>query len=354
MLRADDSPTDSRSVVLQFEDGEERRIEVLPDEFVLDAALRQNVPLVYQCRSGSCSTCIAHLIAGNLEMAPARATSLLAHEAAEGKRLLCSSYARADSAVRLHYPASLIYGVQRHTLQAMVVGLEWPSATVGKLTLELSDGSDFIFQSGQYVRLRAPGAVEWRSYSMASAPRELPRMEFLVRILRGGLFSEYLRCACRQGDEITVYGPMGAFILHSSRAPRVFVAGGTGLAPIIAMLDELRYRPGRRPQMLLSFGCASEQQFFYRDQVELRQWWMPELRVVLSADRVESDDSGLIQGTPVAALKPELITDPQTEAYLCGPPPMIDAARSRLFEMGLAPERIYNEQFVASAIEKTD
>src|SRR5215469_141760 len=118
---------DSWSVTLRFEDGEERRIEVHHDEFVLDAALRQDVPLVHQCRSGSCSTCIAQLIAGNLEMAPARATSLIVDEAAAGKRLLCSSYARADSAVRLHYPASLIFGIQPSTLQAMVAGLEWPS-----------------------------------------------------------------------------------------------------------------------------------------------------------------------------------------------------------------------------------
>src|SRR5262249_10181543 len=159
--------------------------------------------------------------------APARATSLLVDEAAAGKRLLCSSFARADSAVRLHYPASLIYGIQPRTLQAMVAGLEWPSPTVAKLILELANGSDFTFQSGQYIRLRAQGTAQWRSYSMASRPRELPRMEFLVRILSGGLFSEYLRRACRRGDEITIHGPMGAFILHSGRAPRIFIAGGT-------------------------------------------------------------------------------------------------------------------------------
>jgi len=147
---------------------------------------------------------------------------------------------------------------------------------------------------------------------------------------------------------------MGAFILHSGRAPQIFIAEGTGLAPILAMLDEIRYRPGPRPPMLLSFGCASEKQFFYRDELELRQWWMPELRVILSADHVDNADSGLLRATPVAALEQERITDPQTVAYLCGPPPMIEAARQRLIEMGVAAEHIYAEQFVASAIEKPD
>jgi benzoate/toluate 1,2-dioxygenase reductase subunit len=102
---------------------------------------------------------------------------------------------------------------------------------------------------------------------------------------------------------------------------------------------------------LLSFGCASEQQFFYRDELDLRQWWMPELRVILSADQVD-EGSGLLQGTPVGVLQQEHIRDPQAVAYLCGPPPMIEAGRRRLIEMGVAPERIYAEQFVASAVEK--
>jgi benzoate/toluate 1,2-dioxygenase reductase subunit len=285
-------------------------------------------------------------------MAPERATSLLAAEAAGGKRLLCSSYAYTNGDVRLHYPAALIYGVESRTVQATVAALEWPSPAVARLTLEIADEGEFSFRSGQYVRLKIPDAVEWRSYSMASTSRDLPRIDFLVRILSGGLVSEYLRNGCRPGDEVTLQGPMGAFILHAGRGPHIFIAGGTGLAPIVAMLDEIRHRAGPRPRMLLSFGCASEQQFFYRDEIELRQWWMPELRVILSADRVDTNESRLLQGTPVAALQQEHVTDPATVAYLCGPPPMIEAARRRLMEMGVGPDRIYAEQFVASAIEK--
>jgi benzoate/toluate 1,2-dioxygenase reductase subunit len=346
------TPARSHKVSLHFEDGAERAIEVEAEEFVLDAALRHGVPLVHQCRSGSCSTCVAQLMAGEVVMAADRPTSLLSAEAAEGKRLLCSAYARADSSVRLHYPAALIYGIQPRMLSSVVAAVDWPSPSVAKLSLDLSSQTDFSFRSGQYVRIKVPGANEWRSYSMASTPRELPRMDFLVRIIAGGLVSEYLRSRCRPGDEIVVQGPLGAFILHPSRAPHVFVAGGTGLAPILAMLDEIRYRPGPRPPMLLSFGCASESQFFFRDEVELRQWWMPQLRVILSADQVDNTDSGLIRGTPVAALDNEHFNDPQTTAYLCGPPPMIEAARRRLLQMGLVADRIYAEQFVPSAIEK--
>src|SRR6266478_4033458 len=91
-------------VTLRFEDQVEREILVEADEFVLDAALRQNVPLVHQCRSGSCSTCVAQIVSGEVEMVRDRALTLIASEIADGKRLLCSSHVIADSVLRLHYP----------------------------------------------------------------------------------------------------------------------------------------------------------------------------------------------------------------------------------------------------------
>ena len=114
------------------------------------------------------------------------------------------------------------------------------------------------------------------------------------------------------------------------------------------MLDTIRRRPGAKPPMLLSFGCASDSQFFYRDEVELRASWMPQLKLRLSADRVEDPESGLIQANPVAVLGPDDITEPDTVAYLCGPPRMIEAARERLTALGVRPEHIYAENFVAS------
>jgi NAD(P)H-flavin reductase/ferredoxin len=338
----------AQRVTLRFEDGVEKEIEAGADEFVLDAALRQGVPLVYQCRSGSCSTCVGQMVSGNLEMVRDRPLSLIASEIAEGKRLLCSSHALAPSVVRLHYPASLIYGEERRNFEARVSSVEWPAPSVAKLVIALERRAGFSFHAGQYVRLKVPGtADQWRSYSMCSTQRDLPKMEFLVRIIPGGAMSEYLRVG-REGERLEVEGPLGAFILHPGRGLRVFVAGGTGLAPILAMIDEIRRASGPKPKMLLSFGCVSDKTFFYRDEIELRQWWIPQLSVRLSADRVEDPASGLIQGTPVDTLGVDAIHDPEAAAYLCGPPPMIEAARRRLAELGVNPERIYAERFVAS------
>jgi ferredoxin-NADP reductase/ferredoxin len=337
----------AQPVTLRFEDGVEKEIKAGADEFVLDAALRQGVPLVHQCRSGSCSTCVGQMVSGSLEMVRGRALSLIASEIAEGKRLLCSSHALAPSVVRLHYPSALIYAQQRRNLEARVAGIEWPAPSVAKLAITLDRRAAFSYRAGQYMRIKVPVIDQWRSYSMCSAPRDLPKMEFLVRIIPGGKMSEYLRTA-REGERLEVEGPLGAFVLHPGKGLHVFVAGGTGLAPILAMIDELRRASGPRPKMLLSFGCASDRTFFYRDEIELRQWWIPQLSVRLSADHVEDPASGLIQGTPVDALGAEPISDPAAAAYLCGPPPMIEGARRRLAELGVSSERIYAERFVAS------
>ena len=178
---------DAQRLTLRFEDGVEKEIEAAADEFVLDAALRQGVPLVYQCRSGSCSTCVGQLVSGTLEMARDRALSLIAAEIAEGKRLLCSSRALAPSVVRLHYPSTLIYAEERRNFEARVAGVEWPAPSVAKLAIALERGAGVSFQAGQYVRIKVPGTEEWRSYSMCSTPRDLPKMEFLVRIIPGGV-----------------------------------------------------------------------------------------------------------------------------------------------------------------------
>jgi benzoate/toluate 1,2-dioxygenase reductase subunit len=338
----------ARRVTLRFEDGVEKQIEVRAGEFVLDAALRQDVPLVHQCRSGSCSTCVARVVSGAVETARDRVSTLFPSEVADGKRLLCSSQAIADSVVRLHYPSTLIFEGERRNFQARVVAIEWPVPSVAKLVITEDRSTGFSFHAGQYVRIKVPGTEDWRSYSMCTTPRELPKMEFLVRIIPGGAMSEYLRGPAREGARLEVEGPLGAFILHPGRGLHIFVAGGTGLAPILAMLDVLRRGAGPQPKMLLSFGCASDRTFFYRDEIELRQWWMPKLSVRLNADRVEDPASGLIRGTPVEALGTEPINDSEATAYLCGPPPMIDAARRCLAELGVRRERIYAEQFVPS------
>jgi ferredoxin-NADP reductase len=123
------------------------------------------------------------------------------------------------------------------------------------------------------------------------------------------------------------------------------VAGGTGLAPMLAMLDTLRSRPGPKPPILLCFGCNSARDLFHLDELELRRFWMPNLatRVAL----MEPPPSGFEgrTGTALSLLDDADLARDGVTAYLCGPPPMIEAARERLLGAGIPADRILAEHF---------
>jgi benzoate/toluate 1,2-dioxygenase reductase subunit len=116
---------------------------------------------------------------------------------------------------------------------------------------------------------------------------------------------------------------------------------------MLSMIDALRAAPGRTPQIILSFGCQTPDALFALDALDLRRHWMPSLDTRMSVDRGEPPE-GVAQGNPVAALTAADGLTPDSVAYLCGPPGMIEAARHHLEQLGLSPENIFAEQFVAS------
>ena len=330
---------------LVFRDGQEQRVSPEPGETVLQAALRCGLALVHQCESGSCGTCIVRLLDGQTETVPARTLALLDGEVRDGYRLACSIRPLGACSFGLDYPATLLSGPQPAVRKARVGALDWASRSVIRLDLVLEDADDFAFTAGQYVRIRVPGTDQWRSYSMASTPGDLPRMSFLVRYLEGGAMSGWLDEIAAPEMEIEIDGPMGSFGLVESEGPILMLAGGTGLAPLLAMLDALRVRPGPAPDIVLGFGCNTIEDLFCLDDLELREFWMPglSLRIAVMAAPEGAFDGQV--GDAVSLIEPADLEKPGLTSYLCGPPGMIEAARSRLIDSGIAPERIRSEPF---------
>jgi benzoate/toluate 1,2-dioxygenase reductase component len=334
-------------VQFRFADGVEHSVVVPHGSTVLDAALAQDVPLLFQCRSGTCSSCSAHLVEGEADMRAGQASVLLASEAASGMRLLCCTEARSQCSFALDYDSKASGGGPRKA-SAFVDSVERIASDAVRLVLELAEGDWINFRPGQFVQVKVPGTDKCRSYSIASTPDDLPRIELLIRLLPGGLMSRWLTEAAKPDAVIELEGPFGSFFLtEKPRAPVIMIAGGTGLAPMMAMIDTIRTQPGRKPPILLSFGCASPEGLFNREELSLRQQWMPGLEVRTSVDR-NADESGLLLGNPVSAVCAEDVRDEETKAYLCGPPGLINAARTHLQSLGLKAENIHAEQFVAS------
>lgn len=337
----------THQVTLRFADGATHTVLTEDGRSVLDAALQAGAPVIHQCHSGSCSSCIATLCEGSAVTQAGATTSLLSSEYAAGQRLLCVTRAQSDCVFELPY-TSTAGQIAPVTAHAFVDGIERIASNVIKLTLELAEGDWLDFRPGQYLQVEIPGTETVRSYSPSSIAADLPRLELLVRLLPGGAMSSWLEGGARPDDVVKIKGPYGAFFLREDhrRAKHIFVAGGTGLAPVLSMVDGIRQWGGRKPPMLLSFGCAEPQALFCLDELELRRQWLPTLETRISVDRGAQGD--VLSGSPVAALREGDVPNADTVAYLCGPQPMIDAATRRLIELGVPPEHIYSEQFVAS------
>ncbi|MCY1499349.1 Benzoate 1,2-dioxygenase electron transfer component [compost metagenome] len=334
-------------ITLNFSDGVTHTFGVAPGGNILDAAIAAEMPVLYQCRSGGCSSCICNLAEGEAVTQPGASSSLLGSEYEAGQRLLCVSQANSDCTFNLGYGSEVGAGAA-HEVHAFIDSVERIASNVMRLTLELAEGEWMEFRPGQFMQLQVPGFEVLRSYSPSSTQAVLPKMEFLVRLLPGGAMSSYLEEQAEADQVLALSGPYGAFFLReeSRRAPHIFVAGGTGLAPILSMIDALRQGSGRKPPMLLSFGCLNPEALFCLEDIELRQQWLPSLEARICVDRDPAP--GLHHGNPVSALREGDVTSPDTVAYLCGPQPMIDAATKRLIELGVQPENIFAEQFVAS------
>ncbi len=145
--------------------------------------------------------------------------------------------------------------------------------------------------------------------------------------------SRWLQETAKVGDRVKLQAPLGSFGLDDRARRHVFVAGGTGLAPVLSMIRSLR---GRGQRALLCFGCTRRQELFYELELAALVAEMPELEVRIAV--MEGADGDLRTGTAVSLLQKEDF-DAETVCYLCGPPPMVDAARKALTSHGVATQR---------------
>ncbi len=312
---------------LAFEDGVEREIVGQPWQTVFQAAQAQGIELATDCREGACATCKARCTEGDYEVGDASPEALTDEEEAAGLVLTCQMRPLGDCTLRFPYPFSLTGG-PLHTQATLKAVARVADDTV---RFELALDEEMPFLPGQYARIGVPGTGTERAFSFSRRDRG----EFFARLLPDGLMSGYLAGRARPGDRLDVSGPYGGFFLREPARPVLMVAGGTGLAPILAMLEALE---GRQPAAVL-FGAASADRLFGLD------------RLAASGARVSIavEEPG---GGPSfhAGFVTDLIDRPGTDidAYVCGPPAMIDAARDRLRDAGVAEERIHCERFLPS------
>jgi len=338
----------SHKVQVTFEGQTGFTIECRPDEDVVTAALRQGYILLTECREGVCATCKGLLVDGDYDdLLPHSIHALSPSEEEDGWVLACRLQPRSDLVLDYDYPVERVERFAEGRRQGQIVALDRLCDTVVRVVVRTLAAQDPIdYEPGQYVRLTLPGAGVARDYSMANPANRERRLEFLIRVLPGGAFSGYLAERGRIGEIVEVEGPLGRFTLRPGAPPPVFVAGGTGLAPILAMLRSLAGSAPDDPATLFFGNTAAGDVFFERELAELAETF-PGLTVhhcVVEPGPGWTGEVGLVTEALAARL-----SDPAAHAYyLCGPPPMIDATRTLLAGRGVPADQIFEENFLPS------
>ncbi len=326
-------------------------MEVDEDETILDAAFRQGIVLMHGCKEGQCSSCKSFLLDGEVDLDRYSTFALPDFEEAEGYTLLCRAHALSDVEIELlHYDEERIRsGVPIVTATAEVEAVEELTKDIRRLVLKLRDPDSITFHAGQYMDIAIPGADgEHRSFSMANTPGEPDRLEFMIKLYEGGHFSGLLANGhgIKVGDELTCTGPYGVFTLRDSSPRRlVFIAGGAGMAPVMSLLRSMAEKGTQRPATFY-YGARTAADLFELAELERLCGSVPDLRFVPALSDEEWDgETGLV--TDVVDRMEEDLTE--VDAYLCGPPPMVDAAIALLERRGCPESRIYFDKFTTTA-----
>lgn len=324
-------------IALNFEDGVTRIIDCAANEKVSDAAFRQKINVPMDCRDGVCGTCKCKAERGDYELGFYLEDAMTEDEAAAGMVLTCQMTPKSDCVVAI--PASsLACKTGAQTVAATVAGVEALSETSFRLRVTLPAALPFL--PGQYVNVQVPGTTATRAYSFSSGPTAT-EASFLIRNIPGGLMSGYLARAVA-GDRIGLTGPMGAFYLRPVTRPQVFLAGGTGLAPFLSMLEVLA-TDGTDQPLRLYYAVTRDADLVELERLETLAARLPMLDIVtIVADPASTHAK---RGFVTDHLTAADLWNGAADVYLCGPPPMVEAVRAHMSALGLTPASFLFEKF---------
>ena len=331
----------SYQVALGFEDGVTRFITCGPSETVADASYKARINIPLDCRDGACGTCKSLCESGDFDGGDYIDDALTEAEAAAGYCLPCQMVPRSDLVVQIP-TTSDVAKTTAATHPATVTAVTRLAEGAFALSVELDDRRALAFLPGQYVNVSVPGTDQVRSYSFSTGPDD-DRLSFLIKYAPGGAMSEYLAQRCAVGDRLDLTGPMGSFFLRESPRPLLLLAGGTGLAPVLSILETLAVAgAGDRPVHLV-YGTSRDADVVYTDLLDDYLTRLPGMTwdLIVSDPATAYPNSGYVTGL----IRPEHLHGGEADIYLCGPPPMVESVRTFLDDEGLEVTHFYYEKF---------
>jgi len=327
-------------------------IEVDEDQNVLRAAAEQGIMLMHGCKEGQCSSCKSFILEGDdIEHDRYSTFALPDYEKEEGYTLLCRAHVYEDVTIELlNYDEEMIRsGMPIQEGVAEVVSKDRVTHDMRHLVLRLIEPKDIKFFPGQYMDITIPGTDAVRSFSMANtSSRESGQLEFVIKVYPDGQFSHFLDKELEPGDRLDLTGPFGVFTLREGDDDLVFVGGGAGMAPILALLRTMAER-GIARKATYFYGARGRRDLCFESELRELEQRLPNFRYLPALSEPSDDgdwdgETGLI--TDVVKRHAQDLTG--AHAYVCGPPPMVEAAVPLLATLGVEEKRIYWDKFTTT------
>jgi len=313
-------------------------------ESVLTAALRQDLVLPYGCRNGACGSCKGRIVEGQVDYGVYQKKALTQDERAQGKALFCQAKPLTDLVIEAR-TIGAAKDIQIRTLPCRVQKMERLADDVMVLYLKLPANERLQFLAGQYIEFLLKDGSR-RSFSMGHAPHDDELIQLHVRRVAGGQFTDHVFGKMKERDILRFEGPLGTFFLREDSAkPIVFVASGTGFAPIKSIIEHALHKGVTRPMVLYWGGRRPKD--LYMDALA-KQW--PIKYVPVASDALPEDSWTGRTGFVHRAVMEDLPDLSAHQVYACGVPVMVDAARRDFTrECKLPEEEFFADSFTTQA-----
>lgn len=320
----------------------QRTLSVSAGVNLLDALRANDVPVSYSCLAGRCGTCRCKVLHGEvLESGSQARGPEFGREGPDHYVLACQTFLTESCTVEIPEPDEVVVHPAK-IVKATVLAIEDQTHDIKRLRMKAAKPLEF--SPGQYVQIQfTPEHI--RPYSMAGLHDD-GELEFHVRLVDGGRVTSYIADTLKVGDTVRVSGPLGsAYLRRKHEGPMLCVAGGTGLAPILSIIRGV-IAAGMRNPIHVYFGVRSERDIYGRSWLNELQALHPQLHVHIAVTSGGAD--GCRTGLVTEAISQDWKSLEGFRAYLCGAPPMVEAASLLVRQLGVKPEQIYADAFYAN------
>lgn len=314
------------------------------NEFILDAAIRQGIAFPYQCKTGSCATCLGKVISGEVHYPDGLPLTIMEHESEQGKAVFCVSVAKSDLEIEIS-EIDNSSEVQIKTLPARVSSLRRLADDVMEMTLKLPASERMNFHAGQYIEFIMRDRSR-RAFSLAGSPSNDEYLELHLLQVPDGVFTNHVFNSMKEKAMVRIEGPFGNFYIRdTSNRPLLLVAGGTGFAPIKSILEKLIEEGDTRP-VKLYWGARTKADLYRTDLAEKWAFQHENINYIpVLSDAKETDNWQGRRGFVHEAVAKDIADLSVFDVYMAGPPVMINAAKEKFSEQGLPIDQLYSDSF---------